>query len=80
MLFGVFLIAGMANPSPDPITMLILGGGCAVLVEGAELIVWANDRRRTRLHPDPYASLADDELSQSTWKTPRSATTCSASA
>ena len=29
MLFGVFLIAGMANPSPDPITMLILGGGCA---------------------------------------------------
>jgi sec-independent protein translocase protein TatC len=63
MLFGVFLIAGMANPNPDPITMLILGGGCAVLVEGAELIVWANDRRRARLHPDPYASLADDELS-----------------
>jgi sec-independent protein translocase protein TatC len=63
MLFGVFLIAGMANPSPDPITMLILGGGCAVLVEGAELIVWANDRRRARLHPDPYAGLADDELS-----------------
>jgi hypothetical protein len=59
----VFLIAGMANPSPDPITMLILGGGCAVLVEGAELIVWANDRRRARLHPDPYAGLADDELS-----------------
>ena len=27
MIFGVFLIAGMANPSPDPITMLILGGG-----------------------------------------------------
>jgi hypothetical protein len=38
----------MANPSPDPITMLILGGGCAVLVEGAEFIVWANDRRRAR--------------------------------
>ena len=63
MIFGVFLIAGMANPSPDPITMLILGGGCAVLVEGAEFIVWANDRRRGRLHPDPYAGLADDELS-----------------
>jgi sec-independent protein translocase protein TatC len=30
MLFGVFLIAGTANPSPDPITMLILGAGCAV--------------------------------------------------
>ena len=63
MLFSVFLIAGMANPSPDPITMLILGGGCAVLVEVAELVVWANDRRRARRHPDPYAGLADDELS-----------------
>jgi sec-independent protein translocase protein TatC len=63
LLFGVFLIAGMANPSPDPITMLILGGACAVLVEIAEFIVWSNDRRRARLHPDPYAGLADDELS-----------------
>ena len=63
LIFGVFLIAGMANPSPDPITMLILGGGCAALVEVAEFIVWSNDRRRARLHPDPYADLADDELS-----------------
>jgi sec-independent protein translocase protein TatC len=63
LIFGVFLIAGMANPSPDPITMLILGGGCAVLVELAELIVWSNDRRRARRNPDPYADLADNELS-----------------
>jgi sec-independent protein translocase protein TatC len=63
MIFGVFLIAGMANPSPDPITMLILGGACAALVEVAEFIVWSNDRRRARLHPDPYAGLADDQLS-----------------
>jgi sec-independent protein translocase protein TatC len=63
MIFGVFLIAGMANPSPDPITMLILGGGCAALVEVAEFIVWSNDRRRARLHPDPYAGLPDDQLS-----------------
>jgi sec-independent protein translocase protein TatC len=63
MIFGVFLFAGIASPSPDPITMLLLAGPCAVLVEIAELIVWANDRRRTRLHPDPYAGLADDELS-----------------
>jgi len=62
MIFGVFLIAGMANPSPDPITMLILGGACAALVEVAEFIVWSNDRRRARLHPDPYADLADDQL------------------
>ncbi len=63
IIFGVFLIAGMANPSPDPITMLILGGACAALVEIAELIVWRHDRRQARLHPDPYAGLADDELS-----------------
>jgi sec-independent protein translocase protein TatC len=63
LIFGVFLIAGAANPSPDPVTMLILGGTCAVLVEAAELIVWSTDRRRARLHPDPYAGLADDELS-----------------
>jgi sec-independent protein translocase protein TatC len=63
MIFGVFLIAGMANPSPDPITMLILGGGCVALVEVAEFIVWSNDRRKARLHPSPYANLADDQLS-----------------
>ncbi|HEV2536733.1 MAG TPA: twin-arginine translocase subunit TatC, partial [Streptosporangiaceae bacterium] len=63
MIFGIFLLAGVANPSPDPITMLILGGACVALVEVAEFIVWYNDRRRARLHPDPYAGLADDELS-----------------
>jgi sec-independent protein translocase protein TatC len=63
MIFCVFLIAGIANPSPDPITMLILGGACVALVEVAELIVWQNDKRRARLHPDPYAGLDDNELS-----------------
>ncbi len=63
LIFGVFLIAGMANPSPDPLTMLILGGACALLVEAAELIVWSHDRHRARLHPDPDAGLADDEPS-----------------
>ena len=63
LIFVVFLIAGIANPSPDPITMLILGGACVALVEVAEFIIWRNDRRRARLHPDPYAGLADDELS-----------------
>ena len=43
LIFGVFLIAGLANPSPDPVTMLILGGACAVLVEAAEVIVWSHD-------------------------------------
>jgi sec-independent protein translocase protein TatC len=63
MIFCVFLFAGIASPSPDPITMLLLAGPCVVLVEVAEVIVWANDRRRARLNPDPYANLADNELS-----------------
>jgi sec-independent protein translocase protein TatC len=63
MIFGVFVIAGMVNPSPDPWTMLLLGGLCVVLVEIAELFVYFNDKRRARLHPDPYAGLADDQVS-----------------
>ncbi len=63
MIFCVFLIAGIANPSPDPTTMLILGGCCVAMVEVAEFIVWSNDRRRARLHPNPYAGLSDDEVS-----------------
>ncbi len=63
LIFGVFLVAGMANPSPDPLTMLILGGACAVLVEAAGFLVWSHDRRRARLHPDPDTGLADDEPS-----------------
>lgn len=63
MIFLVFVFAGIASPSPDPITMLMLGGVCAALVEAAEVAVMLNDRRRRRLNPDPYAGLADDELS-----------------
>jgi sec-independent protein translocase protein TatC len=77
MIFAVFLIAGIANPSPDPITMLILGGACAALVEVAEFIVWCHDRRRARLHPDPYAGLADDELSSLELDDTKAATTAS---
>src|SRR6201996_8120111 len=60
MLFGAFLFAGIANPSPDPLSMLLLAAPCVVLVEVAEVVIWANDRRRARV-PDPYAELADDE-------------------
>jgi sec-independent protein translocase protein TatC len=79
LLFAVFLIAGLANPSPDPITMLILGGGCAALVEVAEVIVWSNDRRRARLHPSPYTGLADDEFSPLDLDDTKPATTASTS-
>jgi sec-independent protein translocase protein TatC len=62
MIFGVFAFAAVATPSPDPFTMLMLALPCAVLVELAELAVWANDRRRAR-RPSPYGDLADDEAS-----------------
>ena len=61
LIFGVFLLAGMVNPSPDPTTMLILGGIAVALVEIAEIFVYFNDKRRARR--SPYADLADDELS-----------------
>jgi sec-independent protein translocase protein TatC len=63
LIFGIFLLAGIVNPSPDPWTMLLLGGLAVLLTELAEVFVYFNDKRRARLHPDPYAGLSDDELS-----------------
>ncbi|MCL2583660.1 MAG: twin-arginine translocase subunit TatC [Streptosporangiales bacterium] len=63
IIFGVFVFAGIASPSPDPLTMLMLGGIVAVLVEVAEVLIYFNDKRYLRNHPDPYAGLDDDELS-----------------
>ena len=60
MIFAVFVFAGIATPSPDPLTMLMLAAPCVLLVEVAELIVWAHDRSLAR-RPDPYAGLSDDE-------------------
>ena len=60
MIFAVFVFAGIASPSPDPLTMLLLAVPCVVLVEIAEVIIWANDRRRAA-RPSMYAGLADDE-------------------
>jgi sec-independent protein translocase protein TatC len=62
IIFGIFLVAGVVNPSPDPWTMLLLGGLAVLLTELAEVFVYFNDKRRARKHPDPYADLADDEL------------------
>lgn len=61
MIFGVFVFAGIASPSPDPVTMLLLAVPCLVLMEIAEIIIWFNDRRRAA-RPGLYDGLADDEL------------------
>ncbi len=62
MIFLAFVFAGIANPSPDPVSMLLLAFPIVILTEVAEVIIWANDRRRAAI-PDPYAGLADDEAS-----------------
>lgn len=62
MIFGVFAFAAVAVPSPDPFSMLLLAVPCVILIELAELFVWANDRRRAR-RPSMYAGLDDDEVS-----------------
>jgi sec-independent protein translocase protein TatC len=61
MIFGVFVFSGIASPSPDPLTMLLLAVPCLVLVEISELIIWMNDRRRAA-RPSMYEGLADDEV------------------
>ncbi len=61
MIFAVFLFAGIASPSPDPVTMLLLAVPCLVLVEIAEVIIWLNDRRRAT-RASLYQGLSDDEL------------------
>jgi sec-independent protein translocase protein TatC len=42
--------------------MLLLAVPCVVLIEIAEILIWANDRRRAN-RPSMYAGLADDEPS-----------------
>ena len=62
IIFLVFVFAGIASPSPDPLTMLLLGGVVVVLVEAAEVMIFLNDRRYARNHPDLYSDLSDNEL------------------
>jgi len=60
MIFAVFVFAGIATPSPDPLTMLLLAAPCVLLVEAAEGLIWAHDRSLAR-RPDPYAGLSDNQ-------------------
>jgi len=62
IIFGVFAFAAVATPSPDPISMLLLAVPCVLLVEGAEVFAWANDRRRAR-RGTVYPGLTPEEIS-----------------
>ena len=57
IIFLVFVFAGIASPSPDPLTMLLLAIPCVVLVEIAEVFTWLNDRRRARRPEEDFAGL-----------------------
>jgi sec-independent protein translocase protein TatC len=73
MIFLVFVFAAVATPSADPFSMLLLAIPCVVLVELAEVLVWANDRRRARQERLLEASLAGDGLMPSGLSSPADA-------
>jgi sec-independent protein translocase protein TatC len=62
IIFLVFAFAAFFTPSPDPISMLLLAVPCVVLVEAAEVFVWANDRRRARNGSLAYPGLSAAEV------------------
>ncbi|HXW88005.1 MAG TPA: twin-arginine translocase subunit TatC [Streptosporangiaceae bacterium] len=62
IIFLVFAFAAVFTPSPDPLSMLLLAIPCVVLVEAAEVFVWANDRRRARRGSLEFPGLSDAEV------------------
>jgi sec-independent protein translocase protein TatC len=63
IIFLVFAFAAVFTPSPDPLSMLLLAIPCVVLVEAAEVFVWANDRRRARRGPQ-FPGLTAEEVAR----------------
>ncbi len=64
IIFLVFAFAAIFTPSPDPLSMLLLAIPCVVLVEAAEVFVWANDRRRAKAGSLEFPGLTDAEVAQ----------------
>jgi sec-independent protein translocase protein TatC len=60
-VFLMFFFAAIVTPTPDPFNMTILALCMAVLYFAAVGVAYLNDRRRAR--GNPYADLADDEIS-----------------
>lgn len=62
IIFAIFVFAGGATPSGDPISMLGLAVPMTVLYGIAVALAYVHDRREAR-KVSPYAGLADDEAS-----------------
>jgi sec-independent protein translocase protein TatC len=64
-VFGCFLFAAIATPTPEATTMCILAGAMCLLFGAAIGICLLGDRRRARrTKNDDLSHLADDEASQ----------------
>ena len=62
IIFGIFAFAGIATPSGDPISMLLLATPMCILFGGAMAVAYLHDRRRAR-KGTLYDGLSDDEAS-----------------
>lgn len=60
-VFLMFVFAAVVTPTPDPFAMSILAVCMSLLYFAAVAFAFINDRRRAR--SNPYAGLADDEIS-----------------
>jgi sec-independent protein translocase protein TatC len=64
IIFLVFAFAAIFTPSPDPLSMLLLAIPCVVLVEAAEVFVWANDRRRAKAGSLEFPGMTHDDVTR----------------
>jgi sec-independent protein translocase protein TatC len=60
-VFLMFVFGAIVTPTPDPFGMSALAGAMSLLYFTAVGVAFLNDRRRGR--NNPYAGLADDEIS-----------------
>jgi sec-independent protein translocase protein TatC len=61
VVFACFVFAAIFTPDPGPFGMVLLAGCLCFLYFSAVGLAFLNDRRRAR--NDPYADLADDDIS-----------------
>lgn len=61
IIFGIFVFAAVATPSPDPFMMLIMALPTVGLFEVAEGLAYLHDKRVAAA--SPYAGLDDDDVS-----------------